>query len=114
MTDNEIIERYFKARGWKPKKLMGGLIPTGDWLDPDNNLYESLPNILIDFSAFKREVLEPMQGEEYCLEVDGLHGCVSWFDDPFDGPRYDEVIEDNEILRAAVIAATRYLENKGV
>ncbi len=56
MTDNEIIERYFKTRGWKPKKLMGGLIPTGDWLDPENNLYGYLPNILIDFHVFKEHI----------------------------------------------------------
>ncbi len=31
--------------GWRPKMLMGGLIPTGDWLDPDNNLHDSLPDI---------------------------------------------------------------------
>lgn len=100
MTDNEIIYAYFKARfNLKENEV----IP----------IYSSY-SILESFPDFKREVLEVMEGEGYFLILDKRRAL--WIAKENYDVAIDEVfwntIKDNEILRAAVIAATRYFKDK--
>ena len=67
-----------------------------------------LPNITQHYPDFKKWVLEKMEGEGYEPEIE--EGKFYWVLGNNAEPA--EEIKDNEILRAAVIAATRYFEAK--
>lgn len=128
MTDNEITEAYFVARG--RRKIKSHALSLGYrfmileeevWVEHDDlskiregdAYYNFLPSILESYSAFKEHVLERMENEEYTLQfVDYKKGMgVRW--KGWEHMKvYTEVIKDLEILRAAVIAATRYFEEK--
>jgi len=122
-----ITENYFKTQGWMrvPSYAFYAGIKINDsgwdnfWVpselevrSPDPKYYKELPDITQSFSDFKKFVLEPMEGEDFYFEADLLHDSVQWRIEPFDGPKYMEVIENNEILEAGVIAATRYWKEK--
>ena len=108
MTDNEIIERYFKARGWMSIVRVGGDIC--NWWDGKSvkGVYAP-PLILTDFPAFKEHVLEPMHEEEFILYV--FSSYIEWTRKNPSSNRRCKIV-DNNILHAAVIAATRYWESK--
>jgi len=121
MTDTEITEAYFKARGWTYES---NAINKYFWWMPDKQLGRQvtygleLPPILTDYPVFKEHVLEVM-GEEtgkdgkqnYQLAFDG---SVAWWWTESYGviSEYRERDAEGHILRAAVIAATRYFEGK--
>ena len=111
MPDNEIIERYFKARGWE----FTDTIMPAYWRLPNRGIipYGSEPNILESFPDFKEHVLEPM-GEEGCIGLIEAMDCDPprlFFVWDFGEGASNEEIKDNNILHAAVIAATRYFKN---
>lgn len=120
MTNNEIIEAYFRARGWE--QVMS--IHEGDyleenpyWKNPNGFERKDLPNILESYSAFKEHVLEVMEGEGYGFSIeyewDDNNGSVrSWYWINHKYGDFAKEIEDNNILHAAVIAATRFWESK--
>ena len=102
-------EKYFRALGWE--EIKGGWRSLGSETELTWSV-TSLPNITQSYPDFKKWVLEKMAGEGFYYEFDGLHGCVEWRKEPFDEPVFEELIENKEILEAAVIAATRYWEEK--
>lgn len=112
MTDNDIKEAYFKARGWWEHESQ---YDGSYWWDKNGNsthipvLPDSLPNILEHYPDFKEHVLEVMLRDYYKLTVYG--GSVTWRG-AWDYQKEIEEIKDNNILHAAVIAATRYFEEK--
>ncbi len=104
-TDEELAARYFKALGWTPRA-------DGEWFDSNGNWKERLPNILEHYPDFKKWVLEVMEGEGYGYSIDY---CFQWGNEFSDNARLKfirEEIKSNNILHAAVIAATRYFEEK--
>ena len=120
MTD--VTEEYFRALGWKRKINTKDSYCTAPITNPeagpdnDERLYWSAyPNITQNYPDFKKWVLEKMEGEEAELRV--IHGGVKWVV-PMDEFTYSEltfestVHNGNEILEAAVIAATRYWREK--
>ena len=123
MTDNEVTEAYFRALGWKRFKDRrddgsghGRNENVTGWVDSDGEEWYDLPNILESNSAFTEHVLEVMEGEGYKLSIceinqtsRGSYTAFIW-----SGTRVTkaEEIKDNNIFRAAVIAATRYFEEK--
>lgn len=117
LTNQEIIEVYFKALGWKAyTHPMAGF---GYLKDKEGNRHKTLPNILESFPDFKEHVLGVMEGEgwEFIIE-DGVFFWVRLLPESKceHNPRHTEDIseetKDNNILHAAAIAATRYLEEK--
>lgn len=108
MTDNEIIERYFQARGWVECQEDYGV--SEFWLAPDCNNFDELPNILESFPAFKQYVLEPMGEEGIKMLV--TFNSVRWQKAKGGAVIDYEIYKDNNILHAAVIAATKYWEQK--
>lgn len=116
-SDNEITEAYFKALGWLFVDYEMGV--EAYWESPDGKTDYTLPNILESYSAFKREVLEVMAFNRYRFIIDKLivggvpHTFAKWLHKAAgEYPVYKEIIKDNNIFRAAVIAATRYFEEK--
>lgn len=132
MTD--IVERYFLALGWlrvKRHEFYAG-VRLGDapceylWVEkyeevrkPDPKYYADLPNILESFPAFKEFVLERMEGGGYSYYIADVMSEASGYEwgkelswQNKGHSEYNELIIDNEILKAAVIAATRYWEEK--
>jgi len=116
MTDNEITEAYFVARGWW-KKTEGYNL---GWYGVDDYHGTPLPNILESYPAFKQHVLEVMGEEGFSYDIISnttkLVKFFMWYGQ-FEGHPvlrdYIAEIKDNNILHAAVIAATRYFnENK--
>jgi len=130
MTDNDITEAYFVARGWEWKKYLKDPLDYWYWefngkavseySRHENYSYSYLPNILESYPDFKQHVLEVMDFEEYRLLINELivggvpHTYLDWSRKRLAGeyPFYKEIIKDNNILHAAVIAATRYFEEK--
>ena len=102
-------ENYFKALGWE--KIKGG------WRSPETETeliwsVTSLPNITQSYPDFKKWVLEKMEGEGWRYEIeDGTGYWMKYIEEECCGS-LEHVIKDNEILEAAVIAATRYWEEK--
>lgn len=99
MKDNEIVEAYFKAYG----------------VNPNFPHSLKLPNILDHYPAFKEHVLEVMEGEGYGFRVNFAE--IVWrenqgFMEDRNKETLSELFLDNNILHAAVIAATRYFEEK--
>ena len=124
MTDTEITEAYFVARGCFIKQQIRKegenkfkmrdywCLPDGEFIEWDDY---GLPKILESYSAFKEHVLEVMGGENFRLTMSFSE--VSWI--TLKGPFLDRVsigekIKGNDILHAAVIAATRYFEGKRI
>ncbi len=110
-------EKYFRALGW----FQGCATPDPEsayvWVQPPNQIYgEELPNITESMSAFNKWVAERMEkyGYKYRIHVgQWIWGfSASLLFDEHDKGEFKEPIKDNEILEAAVIAATRYLEGK--
>ena len=127
MTDNEITEAYFRAREWKRFKDRrddgsghGRNENVTGWVDSDGKEWYDLPNILESNSAYIREVADVMEGEGYVLFVvqdralSGIVKAVEWRQDRALGIQIcaRQEIKNNNIPRAAVIAATRYFEEK--
>lgn len=112
MTDNERVEEYFKALGWLPVTHKNYPDTILYWLSPSKIEFGSLPNILESFPDFKKWVLEVMEGEGYVLTSSGNQWAYWLYLMDAEHPIFDEPIKDNNILHAAVIAATRYLEGK--
>lgn len=132
ITDNDIVESYFKALGaeWKPFMKESELWHWGwilhnepepirgrTWSKPDcvaysENVEHPFPNILDSFPDFKKWVLEVMGEEGYVLTSSGNQWAYWLYLMDAEHPIFDEPIKDNNILHAAVIAATRYLEGK--
>ena len=115
-------ENYFKALGWH---LSRPHQPNGSWDFHDGEKWiciSKLPNINQAFPDFKKWVLEKMEGEGYKLEVDPVYDEVDWFsmklltrknnEEQSKSKLLVEPTKDNEILEAAVVAATRYWEGK--
>jgi len=110
MTDTGIMEQYFKARGWDRVKK-----PPHVWVK-DKVLvwaYVELPPILTDFPAFKQHVLEVMGKERLHLYVNTYeeYNEVNWRGKCGEAVAWEN-IDNNNILHAAVIAATRYWKEK--
>ena len=107
-SNQAVCEAYFKARGWEFKSTP--MHESFYWEDADLNSHgDTLPNILESFPDFKREVLEVMRKEGKELEV---KRCKNGFFMVFWDYLCREKIINDEILKAAVIAATRYWESK--
>ena len=107
-----ITEKYFRAIGWKPKPF-SSVCPDA-WGPKETSAADacSLPNITQSFPDFKKWVLEKMEGEKMHLLL-CLPGSVVWGRDSIkDYTQEAEYIVDNEILEAAVVAATTYFEGK--
>ena len=104
----DMVERYFRALGWERKCItLGGSM---DWRSPNGvNYGAELPNILEHFPSFKKWVLEEMEKRGYKLVVSTLWS--SWYAGA-ENPVYETKIKDNEVLEAAIIAATNYLEGE--
>ena len=122
MTKQKIIENYFKALGWEygPFTVEGSSLAgyRYDWKSTEGEGENSLPNITEYYPDFKKWVLEKMDEDGLKLSVSVCGALfktqlISWDNDI--GRCESESIEakDNEILEAAVIAATRYFESKG-
>ena len=125
MTPTEITEAYFKARGWTYSLIIyahnlaiGEDRPSHLWCSPaikgqtrsSRYKLKGLPNILESFSAFKEHVLEVMGEEGFTVAI--MFGDFMWVSKKKDS--LEEPIKDNDILTAAVLAATRYFESKEV
>ena len=136
LADWKIKEAYFKARGLlkiheeeNGKYLMfdgsiSGRIFAKNRTTIPSTHFKFLPNILESYSAFKEHVLEVMAAEDrypYITYKDDFRQIFIW------GRKCDfagrgkylnmsgikgEEMKDNNILHAAVIAATRYWEEK--
>jgi len=120
-------ENYFKAFGWEKQPIViqpftGRIRVSSDPSDTDkphqresmgwvkgSHVFEDLPHITQSFPDFKKWVLEKMEGEGYALTNSGRF--VNWCStkSQIKTDLYQE-IKNNEILEAAVISATRYLE----
>jgi hypothetical protein len=121
MNKQQAIEEYFKALGFKwgvlPKMLHGTEKDVWCWMSKKEGYktqFKELPNITQHYPDFKKWVLDKMEGEGMRFEIVGYvaqfyKGSALFFDK--DTVAYEE-IKDNEILEAAVIAATRYWEGK--
>ena len=115
MTDQQITEAFFVARG----KCGEYIFKDGLWIAPNSqpvSCVEFMPNapdILNSYPDFKREVLEVME-EEWGLSLFVSSIWVEWrgIDKAYNDIRIRTALKDNNILHAAVIAATRYWENK--
>ncbi|MCH7650671.1 MAG: hypothetical protein IIA63_05860 [Nitrospinae bacterium] len=132
MTDTEIIEQYFKARGWEyydEPPLAWKQFKDKYGLDNDDYIgwyrngicaYDELPSILTDFSAFKAHVLKVMEEEGYypcmVLRERRIPAIQDFYwrhnTNPYMKPDYQEEIIDNNILHAGVISAARYFKEQ--
>ena len=114
MTNNEITEAYFVARGWErlvTKHKYG--CDSIQWISPGRNFFYFLPNILESFPDFKREVLEVMEEEEHSLEIVGYKKGMGVRWKGWEHMKvYSQLVKDLNFLHAAVIAATKYWEEK--
>ena len=121
-----ITEKYFRAIGWEYHLYLDKCFQDEPWFEqsPHNKIvwdeclyHEELPNITQFFPDFKLHVWEKMRMKMYIWkptidpyaivrqrlnEIEGCPEAVA-----------QEEIKNNEILEAAVIAATRYFETKG-
>ena len=126
-------EKYFRALGWErvPSSMIYAGVPL---YRPENQqqgpqgfywvenfeetrksnpaIYNPLPNITQSYPDFKKWVLEKMEG--FKLSVDPQVWAMNWIAvHPWEKESTVGIgIKDNEILEAAVIAATTYWENK--
>ena len=108
MTNNEITEAYFVARGFKQREN------SAMWRDSQGKAFGiELPNILKSFPDFKREVLEVMEEEEHSLEIVGYKKGIGVRWKGWEHMKvYSQLVKDLNFLHAAVIAATRYWESR--
>ncbi|KKK47777.1 hypothetical protein LCGC14_3151790, partial [marine sediment metagenome] len=105
-----ITEAYFKARGWTLDSLK---YPYMGWFDWEGRKYSDLPNILESFPAFKEHVLEVMEEEEHSLEIVGYKKGMGVRWKGWEHMKvYSQLVKDLNFLHAAVIAATKYWEEK--
>lgn len=113
MTDNEITEAYFKALGWVYLSILTADDRDGyfGWVNLEGEEVK-LPNILESNSAFIREVLEVMHNESITMEANTNSKQLHWQKWGKNTEFWVEPIHDNDIPRAAVLAATRYWEGK--
>ena len=138
MTDIEITEAYFVARGWTWKDKVHLYLPeqpTEDkfcskcgkttpyrsegWHGPDGEHYWELPPIIDHYPAFREHVLEVMRedGWKFLIE-DGVFFWIRLLPESecSHNPRHTEDfgvdIKDNDLLKAGIIASTRYWEAK--
>jgi len=112
-------ENYFTALGWeywKDEKNPNGLWVKYEPSIEDGLHFEVLPNITQSFPDFKKWVLEKMEKDGYKLTVSAILSAVGWV--PVNSNKIETIethgcvgIKNNEILEAAVIAATSYLLN---
>ena len=107
-----ITEKYFRAIGWRYVDQIGNN-PYGWFLGSYHHRSLELPNITESFSAFKKWVLEKMvlgdgRPMKYSIGIERGDDWNWWADHT----TYSEPIKNNEILEAAVIAATRYFKGK--
>jgi len=107
MTDNSITEAYFVARGFRKMHIDSAM-----WKLPNGTAFGlELPNILTSYPDFKEHVLEVMGEDGWVLEIE--NEWVWWkLPDRPTMPQLTHEIKSNNILHAAVIAATRYFEEK--
>ncbi|KKN38550.1 hypothetical protein LCGC14_0752450 [marine sediment metagenome] len=126
MTDNEVTEAYFRAMGWKRFKDRrddgsghGRNENVTGWVDSDGEEWYDLPNILESNSAYIREVADVMEGEGCRLFIwqpaTDPYSVVWSIPDLREGCNKvvgREPVIKNNTSRAAVIAATRYFEEK--
>ena len=101
-------EKYFRAIGCKPKPHA-----YNSWNDPAGKrlCMSGLPDITQSFADFKLHVLEKMEGEKFSLNLEDDGGNICWRN-PLPFTEIWQDVIDNEILEAAVVAATRYFEEK--
>jgi hypothetical protein len=98
-----ITEKYFKALG-----LAEFYDAQWNFIGADGDLYNTFPNITQHYPDFKKWVLEKMEGDGYEFTLNG--GMIGWIGDR--SFSHIKGVKDNEILLAAVIAATRYWKGK--
>lgn len=102
-------EAFFRALGWKKNSA-------GIWTYPVEGLVNrdygfQLPNITESMSAFNEHVAKVMEEDGYKIEI--VLPYLYWINRETDGMRHIKAeITKGEILLAAVVAATRYLEGK--
>ena len=96
-----ITEKYFRAIGWGWQNF-----------EPVN-----LPDITQSFADFKLHVLKKMEEEGYEFAIHNNITYLAYWQNSPGGIIGENVlkypIKDNEILSAAVVAATRYFKTKG-
>ena len=97
-------EKYFEALGWVKKTSAYSFVV---WIHKDG-IAETLPNITQSYPDFKKWVLEKMEGEGWRFFT--IFNYATFADK--DGNEIDAEIKNNEILEAAVEAATRYFSQK--
>ena len=123
LSDNNIIENFFIARGWTYSSYADHPAGLFQWFAPDKSKLEDglkdLPNILESYSAFKEHVLEVMGEEGWKLLIED--DTFFWIrllpeSECSHTPRHTEdfgvEIKSNNILHDAVIAATSYFNSK--
>ena len=117
-------EKYFKARATSFRKIIfGGYEEYSEWVEGVNAYLvdgEWVRNDRYDLTQsypdFKKWVLEKMWLEGYKMIIGDLtvggymHTYVEWNWRKKETAIYKEIIKNNEILEAAVVAATRYWE----
>ena len=112
----DVTEKYFRALGWVQCEGHDALMSLPYWEAPETLqgtlTLEQLPNITQSYPDFKKFVLEKMEGDYFVLIV--MSTFIEWKNMEVENSSYTKTIKDNEILEAAVIAATRYFENKVV
>lgn len=110
LSDDQIIENFFLARGWEA--YTHPMVGFGYLKDKEGNKYKQLPKILESFPDFKREVMDVMEDNGFypIIKKKELGGLYFVWDNRWmqSKPTLEELIIDNNILHAAVIAATRY------
>ena len=117
MTKQQITENYFRELGWKRRTNTENDYPSCLVMNSQGMYLNNYPDITESFSAFKKWVIEEMERLGYELTC-GNGACWAG---PIEKPEsfafksrhyIEEPIIDNEILSAAVIAATRFLESE--
>jgi len=108
-------ENYFKALGWEfgsfaIKRAGSPIACRYSIKSPDGEGHNSLPNITQSYPDFKKWVLEKMEEEGMAFHCS--YGAFIWnkIGSPMATPPVH--IKNNEILEAAVKAATKYWEGK--
>lgn len=103
-----ITENFFKARGWEPSTGNNPHWFVKSETEPETSCYKTLPNITQSFPDFKKFVLEPIHAEGHYFVFETREVHLHFYPDPL----LTVEIINNEILEAAVVAATRYFEDK--
>jgi len=135
VIERDIVEDYFRAVGWVIENELND-DPALDrmnhllfqWIAPDGVRRKKLPNITQHYPDFKLWVLEDMEAEGFhphltlddTIVSDGMGGETDgpaillwvWGHETKPTAQIEQEVEDNEILCAAVVAATRYFEQK--